>query len=125
MPSAELLPYLVYLGLWRLAVVLCGALSIYLGYKLFALGLHAAQTEMAASGGGMGIKVRNMAPGTAFALFGACVIVVMITNAPAEIEVVATPVPSSLAAAGGPEEQIRVKLRGGPASPGGLIVQDE
>ena len=46
-------------------------------------------------------------------------------RAPAEIEVVATPVPSSLAAAGGPEEQIRVKLRGGPASPGGLIVQDE
>jgi len=45
-------------------------MSIYLGYRLFSLGLEVSKTEIEASRGQVKLKVRNLAPGTAFALFG-------------------------------------------------------
>lgn len=81
----ETVVYLLYLASWRLAVVGAGAMCIYLGYRLFALGFDAGKTEMQFDRGGSSVKLRNLAPGTAFALFGAVLIGTLVVSAPPEI----------------------------------------
>src|SRR5271157_2374657 len=74
---------LLYLLLFRVAIVAAAVVSVVLGYKLFCRGIGTA------TGGGAGstiessivgarLTVKNAAPGTAFALFGAILIVVML-----------------------------------------------
>ncbi len=77
--------YLVYLASWRLSVVGTGALCIYLGFRLFALGLEAGKSDMEVEHGGSIVRLRNIAPGTAFALFGAVLIGSMVVSAPPEV----------------------------------------
>ena len=85
MASDHVLAYVLYLASWRIAIILCGALSIYLGYRLFALGFEASATEIEATHGNSGLKLRNLAPGTAFAFFGASLIAILVATSPAEI----------------------------------------
>jgi hypothetical protein len=79
------LAFLVYAGLYRIAIVAVGALSIWLGYRLFAVlgpDAHGGSTEAEASFGGWRIGVRRAAPGTCFALFGAGLITVTLIQEP-------------------------------------------
>ena len=79
---------LLYLLLFRLSIVAAGIVSVILGYKLFAKGLggtlgREANSTIEASVVGTKVAIKNAAPGTAFALFGAAILVVMmIQNAP-------------------------------------------
>jgi hypothetical protein len=86
--------FIVYAGLYWTFVSVVGALSIYLGYRLFLAAYdhdrrreRARQKEGAATGteadvqlGTMKLTLRNAAPGTCFALFGAALVVTMVTN---------------------------------------------
>jgi len=85
------IPYapLIYLALFRLAIIAVGAISIILGYRLFIKGVFSVE-----GGGGAGFEaniagtkfsLKNAAPGTFFALFGIIVISVMLINSPAEV----------------------------------------
>jgi|SRR5271170_5442496 len=78
---------LLYLLCFRLSVVAAGIVCVILGYKLFASGLspggREANSTIEASVVGTKFSIKNAAPGTAFAIFGALILVVMmIQNAP-------------------------------------------
>jgi tetratricopeptide (TPR) repeat protein len=77
--------FLVYAALFRIAVIAAGALAIYLGYRLFlAAGRHSG-TDAAAKGAGFELTLKNAAPGTVFAFFGAFVIAVMLVQGNPEL----------------------------------------
>src|ERR1700743_2527854 len=74
---------LLYLFMSRLAILAAGIISVFLGYKLFREGIGASAGKSAGSNiessiAGAKFSVKNAAPGTAFALFGAILIVVML-----------------------------------------------
>ncbi|CAB1061717.1 hypothetical protein D1BOALGB6SA_6492 [Olavius sp. associated proteobacterium Delta 1] len=76
--------FIIYLTVFRLAIVTAGITSIFLGYKLFVRGVFTGtggNTEegqnVSAEIAGAKFTLRNAAPGTCFALFGAIVIAVM------------------------------------------------
>ena len=83
---------ILYLLLFRMAVVGAGVISIVLGYRLF---IHGSQILSSGEGDGeIGVKVgvaqfslKKVAPGTCFALFGAGLIVAMLIKAPPEVTV--------------------------------------
>ena len=74
-----------YVLIWRLAVLTCGLVAVILGYRLFKLGFTVQQGELEAGISGQTIKLRNIAPGTFFALFGAAIIATLVWTAPSEI----------------------------------------
>ncbi|MBR9909724.1 MAG: tetratricopeptide repeat protein [Gammaproteobacteria bacterium] len=103
--------FLIYATLFRLAVIAAGVLIIVLGYRLFLQGLAAAEkSDTALEGGGFKLSVKNAAPGTSFALFGAVLISVMVVQGSPELVI------DDLdrgAVAGQPEAGNRLRLRGG------------
>jgi hypothetical protein len=74
-----------YVLIWRLAVLTCGLVAVVLGYKLFKLGFTVQQGELEAGLAGHSLKLRNIAPGTFFALFGAAIIATLVWTSPSEI----------------------------------------
>ena len=81
---------IVYLMLYRLSIVATGALSIYLGYRLFLSGLFPYAVEGNSFNAeilGNTFSLRSAAPGLFFALFGVIVIVIMIVRSPPEVGV--------------------------------------
>ena len=79
---------IVYLMSYRLSIIATGALSIYLGYRLFLSGLfpYAIEgTEFSAEILGNTFTLRHAAPGIFFALFGVIIISVMILRSPPEV----------------------------------------
>jgi tetratricopeptide (TPR) repeat protein len=74
---------LVYLLISRLAIVSAGIVSMVIGYRLFCrgIGVAAGQSESStieSSFAGINLSLKNAAPGSAFALFGAVLISVML-----------------------------------------------
>ena len=78
-----------YVLIWRICVLACGLVAIVLGYRLFKLGfaVREHEGELEAGVAGSSLKVRNMAPGTFFALFGAAIIAALVWSSPSEIVV--------------------------------------
>ncbi len=74
-----------YVLIWRICVLACGLVAVILGYRLFKLGFAAQQGDLEAGVGGSSLKVRNIAPGTFFALFGAAIIATLVWTSPSEI----------------------------------------
>jgi tetratricopeptide (TPR) repeat protein len=73
--------FLVYLTLFRLAVLAAGTTSIVLGYQLFVRGVFPSAGEKSSvefKAVGTGFTLKNAAPGTGFALFGVILIVTML-----------------------------------------------
>lgn len=74
--------YISYLAVFRLGVLGAGIICVVLGYFLFrgesGTGSRQGNTSIDASIAGSKFSVKNAAPGTAFALFGAALIVSMI-----------------------------------------------
>jgi tetratricopeptide (TPR) repeat protein len=71
--------FLIYVTVFRLAIVGVGALAILLGYRLFCRyprlrGTHQPD-ELNAKFGAFAVALRHAGPGTAFALFGTTLIV--------------------------------------------------
>jgi len=85
--------FVLYLAVFRLAIIGTGIMSVLLGYLLLVKGVF-PKTGMKAPGKGeevtaqfAGAKftLRNVTPGTCFALFGVLVIAVMLFKAPPEV----------------------------------------
>lgn len=76
--------FVIYLILFRLAIIAAGVVSIILGYRLFTYGITSADkgSSMKTSVGGMKLELKNAAPGTFFAVFGVVVISVMLVSTP-------------------------------------------
>ncbi|XOF33320.1 MAG: hypothetical protein ACL93V_15145 [Candidatus Electrothrix sp. YB6] len=75
--------FLLYAAVYRLTVLAIGALSIYLGFRLFSTPLRATSSAENTSSagvqaGGFRLRVTNFLPGTYFALFGTVLIGVML-----------------------------------------------
>jgi len=80
--------FLIYATLFRLAVIAAGVLIIVLGYRLFLQGLASRdETDAALEGGGFKLTLKNAAPGTSFALFGAVLISVMVIQGSPELNI--------------------------------------
>ena len=80
------LVFILYLTLFRLAIIAAGIISLVLGYRLFCRGVWPSegvrqdgereQTLTEARIIGARFTLKNAAPGTAFALFGVVIIVI-------------------------------------------------
>ena len=74
--------FIVYLILFRLAIIAAAIICIVLGYRLFVRGVWpqggtGVGTSVDASIAGSHFTLKNAAPGTCFALFGVLIIAVM------------------------------------------------
>jgi len=83
----DIAPYfLIYVTLFRLAIIAAGVISIVLGYRLFCKGIWPDQGEQGAAFdakiAGANFTLKNAAPGTFFALFGVIIISFMLSGMP-------------------------------------------
>ncbi|MCW5213309.1 hypothetical protein VU04_10420, partial [Desulfobulbus sp. TB] len=75
----SLVGFYIYALMFRLAIIAAGIVSIVLGYKLFADGaVSEGGTDVNAQADRFKLILRNAAPGTIFAAFGAFIIAVML-----------------------------------------------
>lgn len=82
--------FVVYLILFRLAIIIAGMISIFLGYRLFVKGVEpvsnaGAGTDISARIAESRFSVKNAAPGTCFALFGVVVISIVFARGGPEL----------------------------------------
>ena len=80
--------FILYLTLFRLAIIAAGIVSIVLGYKLFVRGVWpdgGGGTEVDAKVGSSQFTLKNAAPGSVFALFGVIIIAVMFASGSPEL----------------------------------------
>ena len=85
--------YVIYLALFRLAIIASGIVGIILGYRLFTKGVFpdvnsnpsTDGTKVTAEFANARFTLRNAAPGTCFALFGVIIIAVMFAAGSPEI----------------------------------------
>ncbi|WPD21582.1 MAG: hypothetical protein SD837_15400 [Candidatus Electrothrix scaldis] len=75
--------FLLYVTVYRLSVLAIGALSIYLGFRLFrdtdrGEGLANNAGTASAEGGNFKLTMTSILPGTYFALFGTVIIGIMV-----------------------------------------------
>ena len=82
--------FIIYLILFRLAIITAGAISIVLGYRLFCKGIGWTErsgkgTDASAKVGHFSFTLKNAAPGTCFALFGVVLISVMFATGGPEL----------------------------------------
>ena len=89
----SMIVFVIYLALFRLAIIAVGLVSIILGYRLFIRGIF-SNTLAGSSGegqkvsaevGGAKFTLRNAAPGTCFALFGVIILAVMLATGGPEV----------------------------------------
>ncbi|CAK8718446.1 MAG: hypothetical protein CDV28_10857 [Candidatus Electronema aureum] len=78
--------FLVYAALFRLAIIATGVAAIVLGYKLFLRGVMGeGGTNVNAEAGPIKLTLHNAGPGGVFALFGAGIIIVMLSQGSPEL----------------------------------------
>jgi hypothetical protein len=78
--------FLIYATLFRLAIIGVGVIAIALGYKLFVRGvMPEGRTGVGAKAASIELTVKNAAPGTCFALFGAVMVSVMVIQGNPEL----------------------------------------
>jgi hypothetical protein len=98
MPVDQL--YLLSATAFRIAVILSGTLTTYLGYRLLLAGITAPQHAIAADAtarfGKTQFALRRLTPGALFALFGMSVVTIMLYRDPPEYRQVTRQGDSSL-----------------------------
>lgn len=92
-------PSLVYAGLsyllvFRLAIILLGGMTIYLGYRLFSQKLPVRRDsdekgELAVKFGNNEMTLRSVGPGIFFAAFGCLLVVVVLAGNPPDFKLLA------------------------------------
>lgn len=87
-PNQAIIFYLLF---FRLAVVSAGVIAIILGYRLFIHGTQiippkSSDQEIEVKFGVTQFTLKNTAPGTCFALFGAALIITMLIQSPPGVE---------------------------------------
>ena len=90
MDNSAIYAIIIYLIIFRLAIIVVGGISIVLGYRLFVQGIVSSGSgeqgaSLDAKLAGHEISLRNAAPGAFFALFGVIVIGVMLLSSPPEV----------------------------------------
>jgi tetratricopeptide (TPR) repeat protein len=73
--------FLIYVTAFRLAIIAAGTVSMVLGYKLFIRGIYpggSAENSIDVRAIGSGFTLKNVAPGTCFAIFGVALITAML-----------------------------------------------
>lgn len=111
--------FLAYAAAFRLAVIAAGVVAIVLGYKLFVKGvMPEGRTSASAGLGDVQLSVRNAAPGTCFALFGAAIIVFMLAQGGPELSL-DTPSGPRLA----PDQASGLRLKGGEEQAAGPTLE--
>lgn len=65
---------LIILGAYKITCLIVGIISIHMGYKLFRAGIWGEAGDLNAKFGNNKLVLKNAAPGTFFALFGAIII---------------------------------------------------
>jgi hypothetical protein len=71
--------FIIYALIFRLAIISSGIFAIYIGYRLFVLGVMPGKgTDIDAEKDGIRLSVKNAAPGTCFATLGVIAICIMI-----------------------------------------------
>lgn len=84
MPDGQPIPasqFLVYAGIFRLAIVGGGIACMVLGYRLLSQAIspkHRSEGSLEGSVGSAQFAIRNVAPGTMFAAFGMIVVAIML-----------------------------------------------
>jgi len=89
MESSVIYATLFYFSLFRFLVILLGGVSIYLGFRLFSLAMSGVnrigentQAELEAKFGSSSLTLKNAAPGTFFAVFGAIIVISVLASSP-------------------------------------------
>lgn len=73
--------FIVYSLTYRLAVLLAGISCVYMGYRLFVLGVMPKDgSEIDASSGEIRLTVKNAAPGTCFAALGVMLVAMLLAD---------------------------------------------
>ena len=65
---------IVVIVVYRAFTIACGLVIVYLGFVLFRLGVYEKAGELKAVWGSKNLSLKQAAPGTFFALFGAAII---------------------------------------------------
>jgi len=76
----ETIMIVLYLMVYRLAIIASGIVCIVIGYRLFYKGAHDADSSVKASFSNMSFIFKNVTPGTLFAGFGMIIITSMILS---------------------------------------------
>jgi tetratricopeptide (TPR) repeat protein len=113
--------FLIYLTLYRLAIIAAGVVSIVLGYRLFVRGVFPSlgttqESAVQVTVAGSGFTLKNAAPGTAFGLFGVILVTVMLAQGSPEL----TYKTLQKAAAVTPDDTMPFELTMRGKSPGGF-----
>lgn len=77
---SEFTQALLVAGTLKIALLLVGALFAYMGYRLFIAGVYTHAGDLKAAWGEKYLMIKQAAPGTFFALFGAAIIIVSIVQ---------------------------------------------
>ena len=117
--------FILYLTLFRLAIIAAGVVSIVLGYRLFLRGVWpeapgSQGTSIDADIAGSRFTVKNAAPGTCFAMFGVIIIGVMFASGSPELTI------DQIAQAADAETKPvtrRVNMRGGESDAMNTLTQ--
>lgn len=80
--------FYIYALIFRLAIISVGVFAIYIGYRLFVMGVMPRDgSEINAEIDAVQLSVKNAAPGTCFALFGVFVICMMLIQGNPEYKI--------------------------------------
>jgi len=72
---SEFVQTTMVVAFFRLITVLCGLGALFMGYRLFTLGVYEHAGDLKAAWGDRNLLMKQAAPGTFFALFGAAIVV--------------------------------------------------
>lgn len=70
--------FFIYLIVYRSLIIIVALVSIILGYKLFIKGITESEASLGAETSGFNIKLKNIAPGGLFLIFGVFLICYML-----------------------------------------------
>ena len=117
--------FILYLVLFRLAIIAAGVVSIVLGYRLFVRGVWpeaktSQGTSIDAEVAGSRFTVKNAAPGTCFALFGVIIIGLMFGAGSPELTL---DLVEQAAQTESQAETRRLKMRGGDSDTISTLTQ--
>ncbi len=71
----ELVQLTIVVAFFRAATVFCGLAALAMGYRLFSVGVYERAGDLKAAWGDRSLLLKQAAPGTFFALFGAVIVV--------------------------------------------------
>lgn len=89
LPTTE---FILYALTFRIVTIATGLACVYMGYRLFVLGVMPREgSDIDAQSDQIRLTIRNAAPGTCFAFFGAAIIIAMVVSGVPNLSTSSTP----------------------------------